>query len=81
LACGTPALVTPIGGLPEVVAPLDPRLVLPGAGARELAQGMCDAMSGRLPLPAEEACLQYARRFDWPVIAEQVRTVYREAAA
>jgi glycogen synthase len=81
LACGTPALVTPIGGLPEVVAPLDPGLVLPGAGARELAAGMRDAMVGRLPLPSEEACLHYAQRFGWPMIAQQVRSVYREAAA
>ena len=39
-----------------------------------------DALTGRLPLPAEQVCLQYARRFDWPVIAARVRDVYGEVA-
>lgn len=80
LACGTPALVTPIGGLPEVVRDLDPCLVLADAGAGAIARGIGDALSGKLPLPSEAACLAYARRFDWPIIAAHVRDVYREIA-
>lgn len=80
LACGTPALVTPVGGLPEVVTALEPGLVMAGFGARELAAGLRDALTGRLALPGEDACVRYAERFDWPVIARQVRDVYQEAA-
>ncbi|HYZ17530.1 MAG TPA: glycosyltransferase family 4 protein [Candidatus Acidoferrum sp.] len=80
LACGTPALVTPVGGLPEVVSALEPGLVMTGFTARDLAAGIRDALSGRLKVPDEDACVRYADRFDWPVIAQQVRDVYREAA-
>jgi glycogen synthase len=80
LACGTPALVTPVGGLPEVVSPLEPGLVMSGFDARDLAAGIRDTLTGRRTLPAEDACVRYAKRFDWPVIAQQVRDVYREAA-
>jgi glycogen(starch) synthase len=80
LACGTPVLVTPIAGLPEVVTGLDPSLVLPGAGAQNLAQGISDALSGRLPLPADAQCIAYAQRFAWPVIAPRIAAVYHEVA-
>jgi glycosyltransferase involved in cell wall biosynthesis len=80
LACGTPVLVTPISGLPEVVRDLDPGLVLAGTSPDQIAQGLRDALAGRLPLPDEDACMRYARRFDWPAIAARVRDVYREVA-
>jgi glycogen(starch) synthase len=79
LAAGTPVLVTPIGGLPEAVNDLSPQLVLPGTTPPELAEGMLDALSGRLPLPSAQACQTYVRtHFDWPVIAARVRDVYLE---
>lgn len=81
LACGTPALVTPIGGLPEVVRDLEPELVLADASAEAIARGLGDALDGTLRVPDEAACLAYARRFDWPLIAAQVRDVYREVVA
>ena len=79
LACGTPVLVTPVGGLPEVVTDLEPGLVLAGCGRATLAAGMIDALRGRLRLPDEAACTAYARRFDWPAIAGRISDVYREA--
>jgi glycosyltransferase involved in cell wall biosynthesis len=80
LACGTPTLVTPIAGLPEVVRDLDPSLILGGTSAREIAGGITDALNGSQPLPSEAACVAYASRFDWPAIAARVRDVYREVA-
>jgi glycosyltransferase involved in cell wall biosynthesis len=80
LACGTPPLVTPIGGMPEVVNDLEPRLVLEHHGAPALAVGLVDALSGRIPLPGEERCIAYAHRFDWPTIAARVGDIYREVA-
>lgn len=80
LAAGTPVLVTPVGGLPEVVQGLSTDLILPGSSVADLAQGLDAALGGSLPLPNAEACQKYARsRFDWPVIAEQTRNVYKEA--
>ena len=37
LACGTPVLVTPVGGLQEVVSELDTKLVLPDKGVAAIA--------------------------------------------
>jgi glycogen synthase len=80
LAAGTPVLVTPVGGLPEVVSGLRPDLVLPGSGARPLAEGIGAALSGELTLPNPEACQDFARaRYDWSVIAARTREVYAEA--
>jgi glycosyltransferase involved in cell wall biosynthesis len=81
LACGTPVLVTPVAGLPEVIVDLDPALVLQDWGASALAQGISDALIGALPLPDSEACIAYAQRFDWSHIARRVAAIYREVAA
>jgi glycosyltransferase involved in cell wall biosynthesis len=80
LASGTPVLVTPVAGLPEVVADLSPALVLSDASAGAVARGIGEALSGALPLPEAEACVRYARRFDWETIARHVAGVYREIA-
>jgi glycogen(starch) synthase len=80
LAAGTPALVTPVGGLPEAVRDLSPALVLPGTGVRSLAEGIRAALTGELTLPSAEVCQDYVRsRYDWPVVAARIRTVYEEA--
>jgi glycosyltransferase involved in cell wall biosynthesis len=82
LAAGTPVLVTPVGGLPEVVRDLSPEMVLPATGACSLAEGLTTAFAGELALPDSEAAQTYARsRYDWPVIAARVRDVYLEAAS
>ncbi|HLT46779.1 MAG TPA: glycosyltransferase family 4 protein, partial [Rubricoccaceae bacterium] len=80
LAAGTPVLVTPVGGLPEVVRGLSEHLVLGGHTAEALAEGLTDALLGARPLPDATACRAYAEaRFSWPMVARQVRAVYEEA--
>ncbi len=77
LAAGTPVLVTPVGGLPEAVAPLSANLVLNGAGRAAIACGVIDALSGDMSLPSPEGCTRYARaNFDWPMVADRVLAVY-----
>jgi glycogen synthase len=79
LACGTPALVTPIGGLPEVVSDLSCDLILEDSGSAAITQGLCAALAGMSQLPSAEACAAYAREhFSWPIIARQVKSVYGE---
>lgn len=79
LAAGTPVLVTPVGGLPEAVAPLSEGLVLPSIGFHAIGCGIVDALLGRHPLPDEQTCRDYARsRFDRAAVASQVAAVYRE---
>jgi glycosyltransferase involved in cell wall biosynthesis len=78
LACGTPVLVTPVGGLPETVRDLDPTLVLADSSTDSLAEGLRRGLSGTLPSP--EVCRDYAvANFSWPAIAGRVLQVYREA--
>ncbi len=80
LASGTPVIVTPVGGLPEAVAPLSSELVLEAGGFQALGAGLSSALLGRRTLPTEEQCRAYARaHFDLPVIAAQTAAVYREA--
>lgn len=80
LAAGTPVMVTPVGGLPEAVAPLAPGLVLAGTGAAHLADGIGEWLDGRLGLPSAAACVAYAReRFSWTTGIARVTQVYAEA--
>lgn len=80
LACGRPVLVTPVGGLPEVITDLKPDLVLRGVTAPHFADGMRAALEGSIRLPNPTECRTYAERFDWPCIADRVLSVYQEIA-
>lgn len=80
LAAGTPVLVSPIGGLPEIVSPLDPQLIMPSPAAADIADSMHAVLSQATPLPTADECQRYVRtHFDWSVIAPQVLEVYQEA--
>ena len=80
LAAGTPCVVTPVGGLTDVVAPFAPQLVARSAGASDVADVLARALRGDVALPTAERCEAYAREgFDWPVVAARVRQVYEAA--
>jgi glycosyltransferase involved in cell wall biosynthesis len=76
LACGTPALCTPVGGMPEVIEPFYPALVTQSADETAIAERLIDFLTGRLELPSRETCREYAvNNFDWKAIAPRVREV------
>lgn len=82
LAAGTPVLVTPVGGLPEVVRDLSEALILESPAPDVIAPRLVDVLQGRADLPSDAACQRYARQtFDWPVIARKTRAVYAEVLA
>lgn len=82
LAAGTPAMVTPVGGLPDVVAGLGGQWVLPGTSSLELCEGMAAFLKGRIPASSPRQCADHARNsFSWPIISHRVRDVYEEALA
>jgi glycosyltransferase involved in cell wall biosynthesis len=80
LAAGTPVLVTPVGGMPEIVHDLNPGLILEDKKPAAIAAGLTAALAGYLRLPETDTCRTFVRiRYDWPVIARRVGAVYREA--
>jgi glycosyltransferase involved in cell wall biosynthesis len=80
LAAGTPCVVTPVGGLTDVVAPFAPQLVSRSPGAADVADVLARALLGGITLPSAAHCASYAREgFDWPVVARRVRDVYEQA--
>lgn len=81
LAAGTPSIVTPVGGLPDVVGPLAPGLVLASASAVDIAEGIAAVLGGERAVPTSETCQAYARARHAPGrMADAVARVYREAA-
>lgn len=80
LACGTPVLVTPVGGLPDTVRDLSRDLILDGTSSEDIAEALHRWLGGTLPLPTREECREHVlRRFTWDRIATRVCEVYREA--
>ncbi|WP_294353142.1 glycosyltransferase family 4 protein [uncultured Sphingomonas sp.] len=80
MAAGTPAMVTPVGGLPEIVQPLAPDLVVSGPGTGPLAEGLTGWLDGRIIVPDEVACRRHAEtHFSWPVSLQRIRTTYERA--
>jgi glycosyltransferase involved in cell wall biosynthesis len=76
LACGTPVLSTPIGGMPEVLRPFDPNLVTDDASAEALADRLLQFFAASMELPNRQACRNYAvQNYDWRIIAPQVSAV------
>lgn len=76
LACGTPALCTPVGGMPEVLEPFSPDLITSSTEATAIAERLEQLLIGEVPIPSRTACREYASiHFDWHKIAQQVRTV------
>jgi glycosyltransferase involved in cell wall biosynthesis len=77
LACGTPVIVTPVGGMPEAVAPLGNGLIARSASPEDIAERMDAVLRGTLILPDHEACRTYAvENYDWVTVWQRVRSVF-----
>jgi glycosyltransferase involved in cell wall biosynthesis len=80
MAAGTPAIVTPVGGSPEVVGGLCPDMIVPDWTPAALAAAVSAALRGELKLPDSEQCKAFAREhFDWAAVTQKIRAVYDEA--
>ncbi|MFK8183611.1 MAG: glycosyltransferase family 4 protein [Phormidesmis sp.] len=78
LATGTPVLGTPVGGIPEVLKPLDSQMVLDGNQINDLAQGIKSVLSGDRVLPSAAQCRHYVEEnYSWAAVSEQLRTIYQ----
>lgn len=74
-ACGTPSIVSDVGGLPEVTSQLDRSLVVAPADVDALAERINAAARGTLPSRA--ATRAFAERFSWPRLAARHRELHR----
>lgn len=80
LSCGTPVLVTPVGGLPDTVQGLGEDLVLKGTSVENIAAGLRGWLDGTLQIPTRKACREHVlRSFTWDRIAREACEVYRQA--
>jgi len=76
LACGTPALCTPVGGMPEVLEPFSPDLITESPEENAIAERLEDLLMGKIPMPSRGVCREYASaNFGWNKITQQVRKV------
>lgn len=79
VAAGTPSLVTPVGGLPEVIAPLSSDLIFRSVSTGDIADGLIQALSGSISLPDSAACRAFATKyFSAEIMATRTAAVYRE---
>jgi glycosyltransferase involved in cell wall biosynthesis len=81
LACGTPAVGTNAGAVPEVLAPLDPRLVATGHDAPALAAAIVRVLStpDLLGDVAARARAQVHPHMSWDAVAERYLDLYAAA--
>ena len=78
LACGTPVVVSDVGGLAEAPARLDASVVVPPGDPDALAQRLAGAATGTRPLPDAGACRRFAEGFSWANVARAHAALYRE---
>jgi glycosyltransferase involved in cell wall biosynthesis len=76
LACGTPVVCTPVGGMPEILAPFSPELITDSTHEDAIALRLEALLKGELPMPSHTACRDYTTtHFNWFKIAQQVKQV------
>lgn len=80
LASGTPVLVTPVGGLPEIVQPFSPDCIFADFSAGSMERRLKAALSGEQILPSSQQCRAYAStHYGWDNIATRIAKIYQEA--
>ena len=73
LACGLPAVATPVGGIPEILADRQLGILLRERSSREAARAVVEALSQKWD---RAAIRRAAQRRSWPAAAERVRDVF-----
>jgi glycosyltransferase involved in cell wall biosynthesis len=80
LACGTPVLGTPAGATPEILGPLDRRLITKGTGPTQLAEGIVEFWKSawRHDLTADRLHAHVQQRYTWEQHTAATMAVYDE---
>jgi glycosyltransferase involved in cell wall biosynthesis len=76
LACGTPVLCTPVGGMQEILINFSPQLITDSPDVAAIANRLEAALTGKIVVPSRTDCRNYAvTHFNWSTIAQQVSNV------
>ncbi|MEA5617170.1 glycosyltransferase family 4 protein [Cronbergia sp. UHCC 0137] len=76
LACGTPVVCTPVGGMPEILQNFSPDLITDSISVESIAEKIEQAILQKIALPTREECRNYTvKNYDWTNISQQVRQV------
>jgi glycosyltransferase involved in cell wall biosynthesis len=80
LAAGTPVLVTPVGGMTEILDPLKPEWIFKDNSPEAMAAGIRNYLSEKTGTPeTRRLCREYAlENFTWNHAAERIETLFRE---
>lgn len=70
LACGVPVIGTPVGATPELLRPLDPRLVATGSDAAALADAIASVLPDLGPEMRRRAREHALSSFSWDSVIE-----------
>ena len=82
LACGTPAIGTATGGIPEAFAGLERhQLVVEPGNPDRLAERLLAAIDGSRALPTTDECRTHAERFSWTAVATRHLAHYTRVVA
>jgi glycosyltransferase involved in cell wall biosynthesis len=76
LACGTPVLCTPVGGMPEILQRFSPELITDSITTASIAEKLEQVLLKKIPVPSRAECRQYTTaNYNWVKISQQVRQV------
>jgi glycosyltransferase involved in cell wall biosynthesis len=79
LACGTPVLATPVGASPEILAPLDPRLLADDSSAGSLTKALTQALTLARTDELRRRCRSHVEdNYSW---AKHVNALERELSS
>ncbi len=73
LACGTPAVATRVGAVPQIITPGENGVIVPVGDVDALAEGIASLLDARLPSENLSAGIP-----SWEEVAERVRRVFSD---
>ncbi|HTX12194.1 MAG TPA: glycosyltransferase family 4 protein [Solirubrobacteraceae bacterium] len=83
LSCGTPAVGTPVGGTPEILAEVDSRLLAASRSPRDLATAIVSVAKpeGLVESLAKRARARVVPSMSWPTVADRHLEIYETLRA
>jgi len=81
MACGTPALGTPVGGTPEILAGLDSDLLFEGTAPEHIADGVIEHIRGRRDSLRDDAARYAREKYSWETVSRRIDAVLFDAMA